>query len=134
MNIYWSMQATQGAVVKYHCIKKICIFSICSIFCFLINASVSRAALSDNQLTEEIFSDVNLKTLKGVLHERAIAPVVQSVIAAKDMMASSFDVKVALTERFKAFLSLGETGVTDVVGRNIGHNYNAVFGFQIQLQ
>ena len=120
--------------MKYHAIKKLCIFSTCSIFCFLINTSVSGAAMSENKRTEKIFSEVNLKTLNGVLQERTIVPVVQSVVAARDMLASSFDVKVALTERFKAFLSLGGREITDLAGRDIRNNYNAVFGFQIQLQ
>jgi len=123
-----------GVVMKYHALKKLCIFSICSIFCFLINASVSGAAMSDSELTEKKFSEANLKTLKGDLQERPIVPVFQSVVAARDMLASSFDVKVALTERFKAFLSLGGREITDLAVRNIRNNYNAVFGFQIQLQ
>jgi hypothetical protein len=128
------IELNPGVVMKYHALKKLCIFSICSIFCFLINASVSGAAMSDSESTEKNLSEANLKSLNGVLQERTIVPVVQSVVAARDMLASSFDVKVALTERFKAFLSLGRREITDLAGRDIRNNYNAVFGFQIPLK
>ena len=120
--------------MKYHALKKLCIFTICSVFCIFINASVSGAAMSDSESTEKNLSEANLKSLNGVLQERTIVPVVQSVVAARDMLASSFDVKVALTERFKAFLSLGRREITDLAGRDIRNNYNAVFGFQIPLK
>lgn len=120
--------------MKYQSRNKTGIFFICCFFCFLVNTSVSEASQSTNELTEKNFSEVNNESIEDVLQEKEITPVVQSIVLAKDIMVSSFHVKVSLTERLKAFLSLREMDIMDIVGRDIGNNYNAVFGFQIQLQ
>ena len=118
--------------MKCNSLKKVFIFLSCSILCFLINASLSGAEQPVNDLSRQIFSAEVLKTLKGYQEDKGVTPVIQSVAASKDM--TSFDIKIALSERFKAFLSLGDLTIRDLAGRDIGQSYNAVFGFQIILQ
>ena len=119
--------------MKCNSLKKVFIFLSCSILCFLINTSLSRAEQQVNDLSRQIFSAEVLKTLKGYQEEQGVTPVINSVAASKDT-ASSFDIKIALSEQFKAFLSLGDLAIKDMAGRDVGQSYNAVFGFQIILQ
>jgi hypothetical protein len=118
--------------MKRNNLKKASILLACSILCFLINASHSSAEQPVNDLSRQIFSAEALKTLNGYQEEKGVIPVVQAVAASKD--SASFDLKIALNEQFKAFLSLGDLAIRDLAGRDIGQSYNAVFGFQIILQ
>lgn len=113
-------------------LKKVLIFLSCSILCFLFNTSLSWAEQPSDDLSRQIFSAEALKTLEGFLGEGDFTPVVQPAGASKDL--ASFDIKVALSERFKAFMSLGDLAIRDLSGRDVGQSYNAVFGFQILLQ
>ena len=113
-------------------VKKVFIFLSCSILCFLINASLSRAEQPANDLSRQVFSAEVLKTLKWYQEEKGVTPVIHPVNASKDM--ASFDIKIALSDQFKAFLSLGDLTIRDLAGRDIGQGYNAVFGFQIILR
>ena len=119
--------------MKFQNLSKVSPFLACFVFCFLFLVPVSGAEQSDKELSRQIFSMESPGTLKGSLRENVITPVVQSVAAARDL-ASSFDVKIALSERVKAFLSLGELKMKDVIGKEIDQNYNAVFGFQVMLR
>jgi hypothetical protein len=112
--------------------KKISIFLSCSISCLLIFASLSGAEQPAGDLSKQIFSAEVLKTFERYQWEKGVAPAADSTEASKG--AASFDLKVALNERFKAFLSLGDQTVRDLAGKDIGQSYNAVFGFQIMLQ
>ena len=74
-----------------------------------------------------------LKTLEGSLQEKGVASVAQEVTAVRQML-SSYDVKIPLNERFNAIFSLEKPYITDLAGRDVGKNYNALIGFQIVLQ
>ena len=118
--------------MKWNSLKKVFIFLSCSILCFLITASFSRAEQPVSDLSKQIFSAEFLKTLEGFQEEKGVTPVSQSVDKSKDM--ASFDIKMALSERSKAFLSLGDMAIRDLAGRDLRQSYSAVFGFQIILQ
>ena len=118
--------------MNFNILKKVSIFLSCSILCFLINASLSGAEQPVSDLSKQIFSAEVLKTLEVYKGEEGVTPVIDSAAVSKD--AASFDIKVALSERFKAFLSLGDQDIRDLAGKDIGQSYNAVFGFQITLQ
>lgn len=112
--------------MKCNSLKKVLIFLSCCILSFLINASLSRAEQPASDLSRQTFSEEVLKTLNGSQEGKGIIP------ASKDM--ASYDIKIALSEQFKAFLSLGDLAIRDLAGRDTGQSYNAVFGFQIILQ
>ena len=118
--------------MKFNSLKKVFIL-LSSILCCLINASASMAEQPVNDLSSQIFSAEVLKTLNGYQEEKGVAPVIKPVAASKDM-GSSFDIKLPLSEQFKAFVSLGDQNIRELNGRDIGQSYNAVFGFQIILQ
>jgi len=86
-----------------------------------------------NDLSSQIFSAEVLKTLNGYHGEKGVAPVIKPVATSKDM-GSSFDIKLPLSEQFKAFLSFGDQNIRELNGRDIGQSYNAVVGFQIILR
>jgi len=119
--------------MKSNSLKKISLFLSCCILCFMFNASVSGAEPPDRELTNKVVSGTNLEKIQGALKSTEMLPVVQAITKARDM-ASSFDVKFALSERFKAFLSLGRPYIEDLAGRDTGKNYNAKVGFLIVLQ
>jgi hypothetical protein len=118
--------------MKCNILRKAFIFSSCCILCLLINASPSRAEQLASDLSRQIFSAEALKTLNGIQEDKGVIPVDQTAAASKG--TPSFDIKVALSERFKAFLSLGDMTIRDLSGRDIGQSYNAVVGFQIILR
>ena len=121
--------------MKCDSLKKISLFLFSCIFCFLFNAPVSGAEQADTDLSKTIFSEATVMNIQGAFHSDEVLPVVQAIAKARDM-ASSYDVKFSLNERFKAFLSLGRPYVEDMAGRQDSHNqhYNARFGFLISLQ
>ena len=119
--------------MKIQSLSKISLFFSCFIFSLLFIVPLSGAEQADNDLSKQVFSAEGLRTLEGSLEEKDITPVVQTVSMEK-VKASSFDVKIDLNERFKAFLSLGDQGIRDLAGRDMGQSYNAVFGFKIVLQ
>jgi hypothetical protein len=118
--------------MKYDSLKKIFIFLSCSILCFLIKASLSQAVQPSDDLSRQVFSAEALKTLEGFQGDEDVSPVNGPGAASKDK--ASVDIKVALSERFKAFLSLGDLTIRDMSGKDVGKSYDAVFGFQILLQ
>ena len=118
--------------MKCNSLKKVYIILSCSILCFLLNAPLSRAEQPADNISRQIFSMESLKTLKGYQEDEGVTPVIQPVRTSNDM--ASVDVKVALSGRFKAFLSLGDLAIRDLSGRDVGQSYNAVLGFQIILQ
>jgi hypothetical protein len=99
----------------------------------MFNASVSVAEPSDKELTNKVVSGTNFEKIQGALKSTETFPVIQAITNARDI-ASSFDVKFAVSERFKAFLSLGQPKIEDLSGRDTGKNYNAKVGFLIVLQ
>ena len=118
--------------MKFNSLKKALIFLSCSILFILINPPQSRAEQPVSDLSKQIFSTDVLKTLEGFRGEEGVTPVIDSTAVSKD--SASFDIRVALSERFKAFLSLGDTAVKDLAGRDVGQSYNAIVGFQILLR
>jgi hypothetical protein len=119
--------------MKFKSLKKVFILFASGILCFLINASLSEAEQPVNDLTSQIFSAEALGTLNDYDEEKVVKPVIKPVAASK-YTGSSFDVKLPLSEQFKAFLSLGDQNIKDLDGRDLGQTYNAVVGFQIILQ
>ena len=120
--------------MKFNSFKKVSLFISGFILCFLFIVPLSEAEQLNNNFTKQIFSVEGLKTLKGSLQEKGVASVEQAVAAARQM-ASSFDVKIPLNERFNAIFSLEKPPMIDLAGRNdVGKNYNALFGFQIVLK
>jgi hypothetical protein len=119
--------------MKNNSLKKISLFLSCCILCFMFNASVSGAEPSDKEITNKVVSRTDLERIQGALESTEMFPVVQTITKARDI-ASSFDVKFAVSERFKAFLSLGRPYIEDLAGRDNGKNYNAMVGFLIVLQ
>ena len=121
--------------MKCNSLKKISLFLSCCILCFMFNASVSGAEPPDKELTNKVVSGTDLEKIQGALKSTETFPVIQAITRARDM-ASSFDVKFDVSERFKAFLSLGQPYIEDLAGRDTvkNYNYNAMFGFRIVLQ
>jgi len=119
--------------MKFKSFKKVSLFISGFILCFLFIVPLSRAEQLNNDLTKQIFSVEGLKTLKGSLQQKGVASVVEAVATARQM-ASSFDVKIPLNERFNAIFSIGDPYIIDLAGRDIGKNYNALIGFQIILR
>ncbi|RPI33092.1 MAG: hypothetical protein EHM54_11135 [Nitrospiraceae bacterium] len=121
--------------MKCDSLKKISLFLFSCIFCFLFNAPVSGAEQADTDLSKTIFSEATVMNIQGAFHSDEVLPVVQAIAKVRDM-ASLYDVKFALSERFKAFVSLGQPNIEDPTGRYPvrNHNYNAMFGFSIALQ
>jgi hypothetical protein len=118
--------------VKFSNFKKTYLFILGIILCFLFIVPLSGAEQSNNDLTKEVFSVEDLKTVKGSLQEKGAASGVQ-VVATARQMTSTFDVKVPLNDKCNAIISLGKPAITDLTGRDIKQNYNAVIGFQIVL-
>ena len=118
--------------MEHNSIKKVFIFLSCIILCFIFNTSLSQAEQPADDLSRQIFSAEALKTLEGFQGEESAAPLVQRTGTSKDK--ASVDSKVALSERFKAFMSLENLAIRDLSGKDVGQSYNAVFGFQILLQ
>lgn len=118
--------------MKFNILKKVFIFISCSILCFLLNASLSGAEQPVSNLSKQIFSAEALKAIEGFDVEKGSTPPVQPAAASKDV--PSVDIKIGLSEQFKAVLSLGDTGIRDLAGKNVGQSYSAVFGFQIILR
>jgi hypothetical protein len=127
-----SLTSTLGAVMKCNILKQASIFLSFSILCFLISASPSRAEQPASDLSRQIFSAEALKTLNGYQDEKNAVPALKPAASSKN--TASYDIKVALSEQFKAYLSLGDMTIRDLSGRDIGQSYNAVVGFQIILQ
>ena len=129
------MYLRRGVEMKNNSLKKISLFLSCCIFCFMFTASVSGAEQSDNALNQKVVSGTDFEKIQGALKSTETFPVVQAITKARDI-ASSFDVKFALTERFKAFLSLGHPHIEDLSGRDTvsNYNYNAKVGFLIELR
>jgi hypothetical protein len=119
--------------MKLKSLKKVSLFISVFILFFLFIVPLSWAEQINNDLTKQVFSVDGLKTLKGSLQEKGAATVVQAVAAAREM-ASSFDVKIPLNERFNAIFSIEKPNVMDFAGRDVGKNYNALVGFQIILR
>jgi len=119
--------------MKSNSFKKVSLFISGFILCFLFIVPLSKAEQINNDLTKQVFSVEGLKTLKGSLQEKGVASVEQAVAAARQM-ASSYDVKIPLNERFNAIFSLGKPNSIDFAGRDIRKNYNAVIGLQIILR
>ena len=118
--------------MKYNSLKKVFTFLSCSMLCFLFNASLSQAEQPADDLSRQVFSAEALKTLEGFQGDEYVTPVIEPGAASKDK--ASVDIKVALSERFKAFLSLGDLTIRDLSGKDVGKSYDAVFGFKIILQ
>jgi hypothetical protein len=123
---------TQGASMKFQSLSKVSLFFSCIILCLLFIVPVSGAEPLDNMLSKQVLSTEGPKTAEGSLQEKEISPAVLPATAAEDQ-ASTYDVKIPLGERFKAFFSLGDLNMRDLSGRGIGHNYSAGFGLQIAL-
>jgi len=119
--------------MKFNLFKKVSLFISGFILCFLFVVPLSVAEQINDDLTKQIFSVEGLKAMEGSLQEKGVASVVQAVAAARQM-ASSFDVKIPLNERFNAIFSLEKPYIMDLAGRDIGKNYNALIGFQIILR
>jgi len=121
--------------MKSNSLKKISLFLFSCLFYSLFNVPLVGAEPPDKEFTKTIFSGDTVKNIQGALQSDEVLPVVQAIAKARDM-ASSYDVKFSLNERFKAFLSLGRPYVEDMAGRQDSHNqhYNARFGFLITLQ
>ena len=121
--------------MKCNSLKKISLFLSCCILCFMFNASLSGAEPIDKALTNKVVSGTDLDKIQGALESSEMFPVVRAINKARDM-ASLFNVKFDLSERFKAFLSLGHPYIEDLTGRDTvkNYNYNAMFGFRIVLQ
>ena len=121
--------------MKSNSLKKISLFLFSCLFCSLFNVPLVGAEPPDKEFTKTIFSGDTVKNIQGALQSDEVLPVVQAITKARDM-AASYDVKFALTERFKAFLSLGHPYTEDLAGRDTvkNYNYNAMLGFSIALQ
>ncbi|MDH4232264.1 MAG: hypothetical protein OEW04_09590 [Nitrospirota bacterium] len=122
-----------GTAMKYHSFKRLTVFLSCFVLFFLFNASVSRAEQPNKEPAKKILSGMNIKKIQVALHSTGSLPVLQAMAQAREM-ASSYDVKFDLNERFKAFLSFGQPYINDLSGSDSGQNYNAVFGFLIELR
>jgi len=121
--------------MKRSSLKKISLFLSSCLFCFLFNVPLAGAEPLDKEFTKTIFSGAAAKNIQGFLQSDEVLPVVQAIAKARDM-AASYDVKFALSERFKAFISLGHPYIENLAGRDTvkNYNYNAMFGFSIALQ
>jgi hypothetical protein len=93
-----------GVEMKINSLKKISLFLSCCVLCFMFNASVSGAEPPDKELTNKVVSGTDLAKIQGVLESTEMFPVVQTITKARDM-ASSFDVKFAISERFRLFIT-----------------------------
>lgn len=118
--------------MKFNSFKKLSLFISVFVLCFLFSVPLSGAEQSNNEPTKQLFSVEGLKTLKESLQENGVASVIKAV-SAVGQVASSFDVKIPLNERFNAMLSFGDPYIRDLAGRDIRKNYNALIGFQIKL-
>ena len=119
--------------MKFNRFKKVSLFISSFILCFLFIVPLSVAEQINDDLTKKIFSVEGLLSMERSLQDKGVASVVQAVSAAKQM-ASSYDVKIPLNERFNAMFSLEKPYIGDLIGNDIGKNYNALIGFQIILR
>ena len=107
--------------MKFNRFKKVSLFISSFILCFLFIVPLSVAEQINDDLTKQIFSVEGLLSMERSLQDKGVASVIH-------------DVKIPLNERFNAMFSLEKTPMIDLADRNIGKNYNALFGFQIILR
>jgi hypothetical protein len=119
--------------MKFKSFKKVYLFISGFILFFLFIVPLSGAEQSDNDITKQGFSLESMTTLEDAPQEIRVSSFDQAVTVVRQKLPS-YDFKIPLTERFNAIFSLEKPFITDFAGKDIGKNYNALFGFQIVLQ